>query len=310
MRLIRGLHNIKANMFASGSVITIGNYDGVHLGHREVLDFTMKTASELKLPAVIIIFEPQPDEFFAQNKQYRLTSLRDKLLLFGGYSPDYVLVLSFNSNLAQYTAKRFVNDILVNSLNVRQLVIGDDFVFGRSREGGYQLLEQEGKLHGFQVRQIPAFKIDGVRVSSTLIRTALLHGDLDLAPRLLGIRYRVCGKVVHGEHRGRDLGFPTANIHLKNDEHIMSGVYAVKVYGLASQVFCGIANVGFRPTVLGKSKTFEVYIFDFDSDIYGKRLTVEFYKKIRDERKFTNFSGLKTQIEKDLLVVKEVLGYS
>jgi riboflavin kinase / FMN adenylyltransferase len=196
---------------------------------------------------------------------------------------------------------------LVDSLQVRHLVIGDDFVFGHRREGNFSLLEREAVNGKFQVTKMPSFKIDGVRVSSSLIRAALASGNFDLAAKLLGRVYGVSGRVVHGSHIGRSLGFPTANIYLRWRELPFNGVYLVRVYGLVAGPLLGLVNVGFRPTVSGKQKAFEVYILDFASDIYRRRVTVEFIKKIREEQKFASLTELRLQIEKDLAMVRALL---
>lgn len=307
MQLIRGLHNLKKQLFG-GCVATIGNYDGVHLGHQEILNILKKKSVELKLPAMVVIFEPQPEEFFTQDKTMRLTSFREKILLLEQYKVDYVVILSFNSYLANIAASQFVAEILVNSLRVRCLVVGDDFVFGYKRAGGYSLLKQEAIVGGFQVIKIPSFKIEGVRVSSTLIRAALWHDELHIATKFLGRPYRVYGRVVHGNNIGSNLGFPTANIHLKQRELPLLGVYAVKVYDLAMTPLFGVTNIGFHPTISNENKVFEVYIFNFNANIYGKRVGIEFCKKIRNEQKFHSLVELKLQIKKDVAMARAMFG--
>lgn len=306
MKLIRGLHNLTTELIG-GSVATIGNYDGVHLGHQEIIDFVKQKSCELKLPSVVVVFEPQPEEFFTGDKSQRLTSIREKILLLKQHGIDMVVLLPFNRHFAAITATQFIGKILVDSLQVRYLVVGDDFVFGHRREGDFSLLEQEAASGKFQVTKMSSFKIDGVRVSSSLIRMALSCANFALAAKFLGRAYGVSGKVVHGMHFGRSLGFPTANIYLRWRELPFTGVYLVRVYDLASQPLFGLVNIGFRPTVSGKQKSFEVYILNFSSDIYRKRITVEFLKKIRDEQKFESVAELKLQIEKDLVVARELL---
>ncbi|MDR1057810.1 MAG: bifunctional riboflavin kinase/FAD synthetase [Coxiellaceae bacterium] len=306
MQLVRGLYNLGSDLI-SGCVATIGNYDGVHLGHQKILSYVKTKAIELKLKSVAIIFEPQPEEFFTRDRSLRLTSLREKFLLLKENGIDIVLLLPFNDHLASLTAKQFITVILVNKLRVKHIVIGDDFVFGHRRKGDYLLLNQEKERYGFQITQLPPSKIDGVRVSSSLIRTALIQGDLELATKFLGRPYRISGRIMHGDHRGRDLGFPTANIYLKRQESPLTGVYAVKIYDLTPNLLSGIANIGFRPTVAGKHKSYEVYIFNFSSDIYSKRVVIEFHKKIRDEQKFNSLIELQSQIKKDLEMAKSLL---
>ncbi|CAL7964333.1 bifunctional riboflavin kinase/FMN adenylyltransferase [Gammaproteobacteria bacterium] len=298
MRLIRGLYDLK--QITNGCVATVGNYDGVHLGHQQLLTRLKEKSKELKVPAVVIIFEPQPVEFFTGDKSLRLTSLREKILLFAQYEIDAVLILAFNAHFVGMTAKHFAEKILAGAMHVRYLVIGDDFSFGHNREGNFALLNQYAGALGLEVESMPAFKIEGVRVSSSFIRIALLQGTLKVATRFLGRPYRVTGRVVHGRQLGRDLGFPTANIHLVRRELPLEGVYVVKVYDSEKSPLFGVANIGFRPTVSGKDKSFEVYIFNFNANIYGKRIAIEFCEKIRDEQKFASLEELKLQIEKDV----------
>src|SRR3990172_3561980 len=305
MQIIRGLHNLKSQ-FINGCIATIGNYDGIHLGHQKVLEIVKKKSAELKLQAVVVIFEPQPEEIFTGDRSMRLSSLREKIILLEHYGIDRVLVLPFNSRFADIAASRFITEILIDSIHVTHLVVGDDFVFGHRREGNFFLLKQAAIAGNFQVTEVPSFKIDGVRVSSSLIRVALLQGDLDTAAKFLGRPYNVYGRVVRGDRLGRSLGFPTANIHLKRRELPLEGVYMVKVYGLVQAPLIGVANIGFRPTISGKHKLFEVYILDFSADIYRKRITIEFCKKIRNEKRFDSLAELQLQIEEDVLLARKM----
>ena len=305
MQIIRGLHNLKSQ-FINGCVATIGNYDGVHLGHQKILEIVKKKSVELKLQAVVVIFEPQPEEIFTGDRSMRLTSLREKIILLEQYGIDRVLVLPFNSRFADIAASRFITEILIDSIHVTHLVVGDDFVFGHRREGNFFLLKQAAIAGNFQVTEVASFKIDGVRVSSSLIRVALLQGDLDTAAKFLGRPYNVYGRVVRGDRLGRSLGFPTANIHLKRRELPLEGVYMVKVYGLVQAPLIGVANIGFRPTISGEHKLFEVYILDFSADIYRKRITIEFCKKIRNEKRFDSLAELQLQIEEDVLLTRKM----
>lgn len=301
MQIIRDLYNLRTSHIGPrGTVATVGNYDGVHLGHQQLLTLVKSKASELDLPSVAIIFEPQPEEFFNRNHQQRLTSLREKILLFSHYGLKNLLVLPFNQQLAATSALQFITEVLVRRLRVEHLVIGDDFAFGRERGGNFLLLEEQAIKSRFQVTQLPTFKINGIRVSSSLIRNFLSSGDTDQAARFLGRPYRISGRVVAGNHLGHSLGFPTANIHLRQREVLLQGVYLVKVYDLTPKPLLGLANSGFRPTVAGKNQSFEVYIINFDANIYHKRITIEFCKKIRDERKFTSLAELQLQIKQDL----------
>lgn len=306
MQLIRGLHNIKSH-FANGCVATIGNYDGVHIGHVQLISVVKKKAAELNLPSVLVVFEPQPEEFFAGAAPARITSLHEKYFLLKEYCLDYLLVLPFNLVFASMSAHEFTSSIICNLLKVKFLVIGDDFVFGCNKGGDFRLLSQFASDFDFQVEKIGPVKIDGLRVSSSLIRLALHNGDLDLAYKFLGREYSVFGKVVSGDRRGRVIGFPTANIFLKKRVLPISGVYIVKVFCLNGNDLYGLANVGFRPTVFGKTQRLEVYLFDFKKNIYGKHVKVEFLERIRGEIKFNSLKDLKIQIEKDVVTAKKYL---
>lgn len=304
MELINGLHNIKDRHY--GCVATLGNFDGVHLGHQQVFKKLAIKASELKLPKVAIIFEPQPQEFFIQNKSSgRLTNFKEKIKLLQGFDIDLVLVLTFNKQLAELSADDFIKDVLLSGLGVRHLVVGDDFKFGKNRTGDFSLLVKYGETNKFSVINMPTYKVDGFRVSSTAIRQALATGDFVRASILLGRPYSISGKVSHGQKLGRTIGFPTANIHLHRKVSPLSGVFAVKMYGIDEDFILGIANLGNRPTVCGVKIVLEVHLFNFNADIYGKKVTVCFLKKIREEKKFIAFDLLKEQISKDIKVAKD-----
>lgn len=306
MHLIRGLYNLK-NDSLSGSVATIGNYDGVHLGHQEIISLLKEKSRELGLPSVAVIFEPQPEEFFTGDKSQRLTSIREKIILLGQQGIDKVLLLPFNAHVAAISAEDFVIKVLIAALKVRYLVVGDDFVFGHGRCGNFSLLEKMAAEGKFQLTQMPSFKINGVRVSSSLIRMALACGDFVLAAKFLGRAYTVSGRVIHGAHLGRSIGFPTANIYLRSRELPFTGVYLVKVYDLGLKPLFGLVNIGLCPTVSGKQKSFEVFILDFSADIYRKRITIEFIKKIREELKFDSVAELQMQISRDLVIAKSLI---
>ena len=297
-RIIRGFHHLMNAPAAC--VAAIGNFDGVHLGHQAVLDKLIVKSNDLKLPAIVIVFEPQPNEFFLLNKApARLSLFREKLEVISSYSIDELCVLPFNEKLANMTAKTFIQRLLVDGLNIKYLVVGDDFKFGKGRQGNLGMLQQAGHIYGFGVANIHTFSVNQMRVSSTQIRHALQSGDLMLAKKLLGRPYWMSGRVAHGDKRGRKIGFPTANIHLHRHNAPLSGVYAVQLFGVQDEPIQGVANVGTRPTVNDSQALLEVHLFDFDSDIYGKRVRVHFLHKLRDEQKFTNFTALTEQIKKD-----------
>ncbi len=304
MRFIRGLHNLHAVTAAdkrAGCVATIGNFDGVHLGHQAVIGQLAEKGSELGLPTTLITFEPQPLEYFRpQQAPARLTRLREKLQALRRYSVDRVLCLPFNDKLARMPAETFIQSVLVEGLAVKYLVVGDDFRFGKDRAGDFGLLQQAGERHGFAVVNMHTFAIDNQRVSSTRIRDALVRGDFNETERLLGRPYRMSGRVAHGEKLGRQLGYPTANIHVHRRATPLQGIFVVEVFGLEGEPLPGVASLGTRPTVDGKKVILEVYLFDFDRDIYGKHLQISFLHKLRDEAKFTTLDALTRQIELDV----------
>jgi riboflavin kinase / FMN adenylyltransferase len=304
-KIIRGFYNLPsligdADDARGGCVATIGNFDGVHLGHQAVLNQLAMKGDALGLPVVVVTFEPQPNEFFSPNNApARLSRFREKIEALRCYAIQQICVLRFNHKLAQMTAQEFIQQLLVKGLNVRYLVVGDDFKFGQNRQGNFALLQQAGKEHGFQVVNMHTFSIENKRVSSTQIRRALEAGDLIQAEKLLGRPYRMSGRVAHGDKRGRTMGFPTANIHLHRRKVPLSGVYAVQLFGVEGEPVEGVANVGIRPTVGSERALLEVHLFDFNREIYGQHVQVFFLKKLRDEQKFENLDGLIAQIDLD-----------
>jgi len=304
MELIRGFYNLQSRH--RGCVATIGNFDGVHLGHQTVLGQLADKAAELGVPSVVISFEPYPMEFFAAGKApARLTRLREKVRALTRYSVDRMLCLRFDKTFAQQPAREFIDKVLVEGLDVRYLVVGDDFRFGYQRAGDFALLEEVGKLHGFEVVHLHTFNIEAERVSSTRVREALSGGDMAAAEKLLGRPYRMCGRVAHGDKRGRTIGFPTANIHLHRQKTPVSGVFAVELFGVKGEPVAGVANVGTRPTVDGTRSLLEVHLFDFAEEIYGEYVHVEFMHKLRDEVKFDSFEELRQQIDVDAEQARE-----
>lgn len=306
MRLIRGLSHLEP--FENGCVLTIGNFDGLHLGHRAVINKLAARGRDLGLPVVVMIFEPQPLEYFlGKNAPSRLMRLREKVMQFLTLPVDDLLILRFNQYLANWDAEQFVVDILIKKLNVRHLVVGDDFHFGKARRGNFAMLKEKGEAFGFQVEDTGSYQLDGLRISSTLIRDALGVGDLDEAERLLGRCYSVCGRVAHGDQRGRTMGYPTANIRMFRKNTPVVGVYAVTMTGIDGREFEGVANVGTRPTFDGGSKVIlETHLFDFDKEIYGRYVEVHFKRKIRDEMRFRSLEELKAQIVKDVADTKKI----
>jgi riboflavin kinase/FMN adenylyltransferase len=305
MRLIRGLSHIEP--LKNGCVLTIGNFDGLHLGHRAVIKKLVERGTSLALPVAIMIFEPQPLEYFlGDNAPSRLMCLREKAIEFSKLPIDYLLIVRFNKYFSNFDAEQFIDEILIKKLNIKHLVIGDDFHFGKARRGNFAMLREKGKIYGFEVEDTGSYHIDGLRISSTLIRDALLAGDLAKAERMLGHGYSVCGRVAHGDKRGRTIGYPTANIKMFRKNTPVDGVFAVTMTGIDGLEIKGVANVGTRPTVEGGSKVIlETHLFDFDKEIYGRYVEVHFKKKIRDEKRFQSLDELKAQIVKDVIETKK-----
>lgn len=290
----------------TSTVLTIGNFDGVHRGHRALLSELTAKARALALPATVLTFEPHPREFFApETAPARLSSLREKLELLADCGVERVHVCRFDQKLAALTAEQFIERILVQGLSLRYLVIGDDFRFGKGRGGDFALLQQAGVAHRFVVEAMPTVDIGGSRVSSSAVREALSDGNIELAETLLGRAYVIAGRVMHGDKIGRTLGFPTANIHIKHARLPFSGIFAVTVAGLGPQPLPGAASIGVRPTLGDSLKpVLEVHLPDFESDIYGAHVTVNFLHKLRDEAKFASLELLKAQIARDVADVR------
>ena len=303
MQIIHGLHNLRPRH--RGCVATIGNFDGVHHGHQMLLSHLIAKSEELGLPSLLITFEPLPREFFQRDVvQARLTRFREKITLLKRTKLDRVLCIPFNAALANTPAMRIIEDVFVDALDVKYLVVGDDFQFGEGRKGNYQLLREAGDRLGFGVTHMGTLSFESDRVSSTRIREVLAAGEFQLAEQMLGYAYFIMGRVVYGRQLGRVLEVPTANIRLQRYRAVLEGVYAVRVAGLERE-YQGIANIGIRPTVEGKEPLLEVHLFDFSGDLYGQLLTVTFCHKLRDEEKFAGLEELKTQIHADIDNAKE-----
>ncbi|MGR5252796.1 bifunctional riboflavin kinase/FAD synthetase [Vibrio astriarenae] len=303
MELIRGIHNISSQHH--GCVLTIGNFDGVHLGHQAVLEQVTAQAKLLGLPSTVMTFEPQPLELFTRDKApARLTRLRDKYVQLSKLDIDRLLCVNFNRHFANLSADAFIKELLVNKLGVKFLVVGDDFCFGQGRTGNFAMLQQAGRDYGFEVVSTQSFCLQQQRVSSTAIRQALASNDLTVAKTMLGRDYSISGRVSHGRKLGRTIGFPTANIPLKRCVSPVSGVYVVEVHGIGQSPIGGVANIGQRPTVNGVRQQLEVHLFDFHANLYGKQIEVSLLHKLRDEKKFDSFDLLKQQIELDAEVAR------
>ena len=303
MQLVRGLHNLRPEH--RGCVATIGNFDGVHRGHQAILARLRERAVELDVPSCVVIFEPQPREYFTpETAPARLARLRDKLQLLAEEGVDRVLCLAFNQRLQSLSAAEFVDRILVDGLGVQHLEVGDDFRFGCDRVGDFDFLQQAGIQQGFTVEAAQTVELDGLRVSSTQVRNALAAADFALAERLLGRPFRIAGRVLHGQKLARQLGTPTANVQLKRRRVPLTGVYLVSV-DIDGQPWSGVANIGVRPTVAGDGKAhLEVHLLDFAGDLYDRRLTVVFHQKLREEQCFASLEALKTAINADVAAAR------
>jgi riboflavin kinase/FMN adenylyltransferase len=290
----------------TSTVLTIGNFDGVHHGHRALLARLTAKAREVALPATVLSFEPHPRELFAPDQApARLSSLREKLNLLDECGVDRVHVVRFNRRLAGLDANDFIETILVNGLSVRHLLIGDDFRFGRGRGGDFALLQRAGAQRRFGVEAMHTVDLLGERVSSSAVRDTLAEGDLEHAARLLGRSYCIAGRVVHGDKVGRTLGFPTANIAIKRKRLPLHGVFAVTVTGIDDQARPGAASLGVRPTLAnGLKPVLEVHLLDFDRSIYGAHVTVNFLHKLRNEERYESLDALKAQIARDVISVR------
>lgn len=273
--------------------LTIGNFDGLHLGHQALLAKTVAVAKQKQLIPAVMTFEPHPREFFAPKQApVRLSSVREKLEYFEEAGIENIYLLRFNQRFSAITARDFMDQVLRQSLNANTILVGGDFCFGAKRQGTIHDLVNAG----FDLIDFPQVEVDGERVSSTLVRKALAAGDLALAQHYLDRPYSISGKVVHGAKRGRQLGYPTANVHMRHERPALTGVYAVKLDGRN-----GVANLGVRPTIDGIPKLMlEVYVFDFSGDLYDQHVHVQFFHKIRDEIKFSGLEALKAQIAVDV----------
>lgn len=311
MQLVRGLHNLATATTRSagrGCALTVGNYDGVHLGHQQMICVLKRRALELDCVATVLVFEPSSKEFIdPAGAPPRLTRWREKFVALAGLGVERLVTLRFDDEMRAMSPRDFVERLIVRGLGVRHMVVGDDFRYGARAQGSIESLRSAGGVHGFGVEQIEPFILDGVRVSSTAVRERLEIGDFSGAARLLGRRYRMTGRVCHGEELGRTLGFPTANMRLMRRKSPVWGVLAVRVYGIESHPLDGVANLGTRPTVNGIDPLLEVHIFDFSGDLYGRAIEVEFIAKLRDEVKFDSLDLMTVQMQVDAAQARDLL---
>jgi riboflavin kinase/FMN adenylyltransferase len=307
MQLIRGIHNLRERH--RGSVVTIGNYDGVHRGHQHLLAAVREKARALGLPATVVTFEPTPREYFeGEAAPSRLMRLREKVEALPLYGIDRAVILRFDRRMQNISAQEFVDRLLVGGLGTRHLVVGHDFHFARKREGNIETLREQGARHGFSVEEVGRFLVDGERVSSSLVREALGRGDLHRARSLLGRPYRIAGRVRRGQQLGRKLGYPTANLALHRKVVPLWGIFAVRVSGGGLVDHPAVVSLGTRPTINGTDPLLEVHVFEFDGDLYGKYLDVDFVQRLRDERKFESLDALVEQMHKDAAQARALLG--
>jgi len=307
MELIRGVRNIQPRHH--GTVASVGNFDGMHLGHQAVLRQLLDSSARYRLPSTAIIFEPQPAEYFhTEGQPPRLTALREKLMLFRRFGVDRVCVMRFNEHFAAQTAEQFAIATLVDGFGTRELVIGDDFKFGSARGGDFFALQSFGERYGFTVLRTQSHILNGERVSSTAVRQKLIDGNFGGAETYLGRRYFIAGRVVHGQHRGRSIGFPTVNLKLNRGRAPLNGIYASYVRGLDERLLPAVSYVGSRPVIEDPTYVLETHIFDFDEDCYGRHLTVEFVEKVRGDLPFESFEALRRQIVEDCAAARKILG--
>ncbi len=305
---IRGLYNVGSEHF--GNVVTMGSFDGVHLGHQAIIEQLKEQSKRLSLPSLVMIFEPQPHEFFTGDKApARLMRLGEKIQALFEQGVNRVLCLPFNRKLSELSSEEFIQKVLIDALGVRYLVVGDDFRFGSGRSGDYSDLVAAGDKYDFQVTDTLSFLIDGQRVSSTLIRSLLQQNNFTQAAHLLGRPYTISGRVVRGQQLGRQLGAPTANVHLRRYSSPLAGVFAVTARLASDELVCGVANVGVRPTLGGDAKPIlEVHLFDRNDDLYGQNIIVEFKHQLREEKRFENLEALKSQIQADIVLARSYFG--
>jgi riboflavin kinase/FMN adenylyltransferase len=307
MKIVRGLTNARPS--DRGCVLTIGNFDGMHLGHEEIIRHLAERGREHGLPTALLTFEPNPREYFdPANAPARLMRLRDKAARLAELGVDRLVLLKFDERLRSWDGPTFVERVLVGGLGARHIVIGSAFRFGRGRSGTVELLRAMGRQHGFEVDEVAAIEIEGERVSSTRVRAALARGDLGTVRRLLGRDYRMTGRVMEGRRLGRTLGYATANLRLHRHVSPVSGVFAVRVHGIDDGARPGVASVGSRPTVGGGEILLEAHVFDWQGDLYGRYLGVDFVAKLRQEEKFPDLDALVTQMNIDAREARQILG--
>lgn len=308
MRLVRHIADLPFSDMQDGSVVTIGAYDGLHLGHQRLLASVRDAAQRLGLPSVVMSFEPMPREFFAAaSPPARLMRFREKFEALQQQAIDFFYCPRFDAQMRDISSADFMRRILVHGLAARHVVVGDDFQFAQKRSGNVAQLRSVGGVLGFDVEQLPSVIVGEVRASSTAIREALWSGDLRQASALLGRPYRMSGSVIRGEKLGRTLGFPTANVDLRRRQSAVMGIFAVRVHGLAARALDAVASVGTRPTFNGVKPLLEVHLFDFDKEIYGAYIHIDFIARLRSEIKYDDIDELVAQMHRDADNAKSIL---
>jgi riboflavin kinase / FMN adenylyltransferase len=309
--IVRVFRDLKEFERLPNAIVTTGTFDGVHAGHQKIIENLQSIAASEGGESVLLTFYPHPRLvlFPEDNDLKLLNTLEEKIILLEKTGVDNLIIHPFTQAFSRYTATQYVENILIESIGVKKLVIGYDHHFGRNREGSYENLLQMSTLYDFKVVEIPAQEIDEVNVSSTKIRTALINGDIETANSFLNYNYSITGEVIHGNQLGRTIGFPTANLKIDNSYKLIpgQGVYAVEVL-LNNIRYNGMLNIGYRPTINNVLKqSIEVNIFNFEKEIYGEKITLTFLKKIREEKKFETLDKLKTQLNMDRLLVISLL---
>jgi riboflavin kinase/FMN adenylyltransferase len=299
--------SLRASAPATPRAVAIGVFDGLHIGHRAIVERARVAADELGGPSLVLTFEPTPKEFFSPaDAPPRLTRFRERFEQLRALGVDELFCAKFGA-VRDLTPRDFIDELLIESLSARHVVVGDDFRFGADRSGTLAELRAHGRRHGLAVTEVPPVFCNGERVSSTAIRQALKAGDLDAARAMLGRDYSISGRVVRGLGLGRKLGFPTANVHLKRIQAPVDGIFAARVSGLGAAPLDGVASVGTRPTIGGGRALLEVLVFDFDRDIYGEYITVHFVKRLREERHFADLAALQRQMHVDVAAARAAL---
>lgn len=305
MKIIRRPKN-NDPIFKKGSVITIGIFDGVHLGHQSLIKKLKQKAVQMEIPSIVFSFEPTPNDYFSKKQNKRLTPLRDKYRLINEYQIDYLYCPPFNSIMENLSPSQFMTKHLINLFNPSYMIVGDDFRFAKDRKGSIKDLLITGESNNFEVEQMTSVVDNNTRISSSLIRDTLSKGNLLLANQMLGRNYSLTGRVIYGQQVGSELGIPTANINLSETNNPLRGVFCVKVsLPNSTQEIFGIANLGYRPTIGGQKLNLEVHLLDFDKDIYKSYIKIEFLSYLRKEKKFNDLNALKRQINQDIEAAKQ-----